>query len=459
MEFVYIIGFGLLVAFAIAWNLNAMVGAAFALALLVEPIASMIFPKLQKLDYAVTMLFFWIWLIVIARIIIGKVEAVAIRPPKPIALFLLFLFSAALGSAYAMQFAQALVGAKGYFQAWAIPFIFYFLLKDERSVLVIGVAFLVLAAFQPFVAGIQAYLWHGQPFFGDRLGGTFGNTLGTGALMSAFQVTQILVIMALMKHRCIRPIFGASLVIWVFTPLLWTHAKAVVVLMPVGLMVLFWSEIRERPVYALRFVAMGLALVGFLAFQYYMDEQYYRGSPVGAPESFDAFIDQSLGYAVLGGGAELNRGTSLVYWWEMHSLLRNPLETLVGHGMGSAKEYGVVQGHLLTDPEYGRAGMGKAFARLLWEVGIIGAIGLVGALTTTATAAKRLSRDARIPDIHRAFLAGYSAVAVMLIVQMLWRADMLESVTFGTFTMFTVGYVLYWIRVTKGYRDDHIPQA
>ncbi len=461
MEFAYVIGLGLLIAFAIAWNVNAMVWAAFIVALLGEPIASMILPNVQKLDYAVTMLFFWIWLIVIVRIIIGKVEALTIGPPKPIVLFLLFLFSAALGSSYATEFAQAIVGAKGYFQAWAIPFVFYFLIQSERSVRLVGIALLMLAAVQPFVAGIQVSLWYGQPFFGDRLGGTFGNALGTGALMSSFLVTQVLVIMGLMKHRCIKPLYGGLLVIWVFTPLLWTHAKAVVVLFPVGMFVLFWSEIKERPVYALRFMLMGFALVGFLAFQYYIEDQYYRPTPEGAPDSFSLFVEQSLGYAVLAGGAELNRGTALVYWWEMHGLLRNPIEMLVGHGMGSAKEHGVVQGHLLSDPAYGRLGMGTAFARVLWELGILGAIGIVGSLVTTATAAGRLSSDTRIPGIHRGFLSGYSAVAAMLVIQMFWRGDILQSVTFGTFTMFAVGYVWFWVRVTnsRGSQEPLLSEA
>lgn len=451
MEFVYVIGVGLLIAFAIAWNVNAMVWAAFLVALLVEPIASMVAPGVRKIDYAVTMLFFWLWLIVIARIALGKAEGLTVSLPIPVLLFLLFMFSAALGSAYTMDFAESLVGAKGYFQVWVIPFIFYFLIQDERSVRQIAIGLLALSVFQTFVAAIQVYLWHGQPFFGDKLGGAFGNSLGSGALLSVFQLSHILVILGLVKQRCLKPVFGVSLMIWVFTPLLWTHAKAMVLLMPVGLLVVFWSEIKQRPIYALRFIGLGLALTVFLALQYYVEDQYYRPNPEGAPDSFGLFVDQSLGYAVLPGdsGGGLNRGSGLIYWWEKHGLLRNPLETLVGHGMGAAKEQGVVQGHLLSDPNYGRPGMGKGFSRLLWELGVFGVIGFVGVLVTTSTAAARLSNDIRIPAIHRGFLSGYSAVIAMLVIQLFWRSDFVESVTFGTFVMFALGHVFFWKRVTS----------
>jgi hypothetical protein len=133
VEYLYIIGLGLLLAIVIAWNMEVMVWVAFVLAMIIEPVASMMLPQIEQLHWIVTIFYVWVWFLLIARLSLGKVEPTPLKIPSPFIFFFVFLFCGALGSAYALNFSEAISAGKGYFQAWVIPFVFYFLLRQERS--------------------------------------------------------------------------------------------------------------------------------------------------------------------------------------------------------------------------------------------------------------------------------------------------------------------------------------
>ena len=295
MDYLYIIGLGLLLAIVAALNTVAMVWIAFALAMIVEPIASMLFPEIGRLHWIVTIFYVWVWLILIARLALGKIERTPKKIPLPFLFFFVFLFCGALGSAYVYDFSEAIAGGKGYFQAWVIPFVFYFVLKQEKTVASFAFGLLLLASIQPLVTAVQIFLWSDRPYFGDSLGGTFGNAGGTGAMLSMFQLIQVLVVLSLFRFGVIKGRWAFLLAAWICSPLLWTHAKAVIVLLPVGFGLLFWRDLRARPLFATGMMLAGLAFSGVAALQYYHDMKLYKDDPSQVPATFGDFIDGALG--------------------------------------------------------------------------------------------------------------------------------------------------------------------
>lgn len=445
MEYLYVIGAGLLVGTLVAMRSESIPWIAFALAFFIAPLASMFPPPLDKVHWGLTMFYLWAWLVVGVRTLLGKVQRKPYPVPLPVVFLFAFVFCAALGSAYSLRPLEIAAAGRYYFQEWAVVFVILLLVGEEKKVRILAVAFLGLAAVQPLLAGFQQISLSGEMFSGDRIGGSFGVRLGGGAILSLFLVTQIVVLAALVRHRQIRPLWGILGIFWLCLPLLWTHAKAMVVMIPVGILTLFATDLRKRPVVAAAAVSVSIMVSGALSYVYFTTSGQYYAKEEYAPQTFRAFVDGSLGYALLSTGREeLNRGTSLLHWLRSRDWSVNLLETLVGHGIGSSKEGLVVHGHLQEDPRYGRKGMDyTAVSRLLWEVGALGTAAFLGVFLSAIIAAGRLSKSPRVPELHRGLLSGYQAALVMMIVALLWKDFLVDSV-FGALAAFFIGYVLYW---------------
>lgn len=445
MEYLYVIGAGLLVGALVAARIHLIPWIVFGAAFFIGPWSPMFPPPLDKAHWALTMLYLWIWLILAVRTSLGKVERSLFPVPLPLNFFFLFLFCAALGSAYSMQPAEIVAAGKYYFQEWAIPFLIFLLVGSEKTVRALALAFLALALLQPAFAGLQQLALSGRAFSGDWIGGSFGTRAGGGAILSLFLLTQLVVVLTLVRHGILRIWQGVAAVLWISVPLLWTHAKAIVLMLPVGVLAVYLRDLRSRPAAAAAGLVFAMLGTAVIAYSYFSVAEQYRTNPEYAPETFSEFVEGSLNYAILDTGKmELNRGTAVAHWFTMHSFARNPLETLVGHGIGSAKEGGVVVGHLHAHPEYGRPGMDyTALSRLLWEVGIVGAIAFTGIFVSAILAAGRLSKSQTIPAFHRAILAGYQAALTIMLVALLWKDYLVDSV-FGALAGFIIGYILYW---------------
>lgn len=448
MEYLYIVGAGLLVGMLVAFSVEAVIWIAFALALLFVPFASTISPSLTQAHWVATMFYFWLWVIVGFRLFLGKV--VSPLPPVPMTLWMLmlFAFTGALGSMYGRAFVEVIAAGKDYFQAWVIPLLFFLLLRREGTAQAIVIAILLLAIIQPIVAGWQYYTSGHEMYAGDRIGGTFGSGLGTGAVLSIFALSQALVLLALAQRAVLNWRLVIPLTLWVCIPMLWTHAKAIVVLLPLGVFLLFARDMRERPTLVASVTIISLIGAIFVAWTYLSVVDQYYDNPDYAPQTMADFVDGSLAYAITdASNAQLNRGSAIFYWWEKHSLMKNPLETLVGHGLGAAKWGGVVEGRLYADSRYGRPGMGVTpVTRLLWEVGIIGTFAFIGMLMSAMRMASRLAVNNSIPMFHRSVILGYHATLVIFLITLFWH-PFWNMVTFVTFVAFVFGYLLYWYRV------------
>ncbi len=447
MDYLYIIGAGLMIGIMIAFFVDGALWVALILSFLALPLAETMWPSFRQSHWAVTMFYFWMWMIVVFRILIGKVRYPIPKLPSTFWFLMVFAFCGALGSAYARNYIEAVAAGKEYFQAWVLLPLFFLLIRRDSTARYAALAFVGLAIIQPLVAGYQSWAWRGQLYVGDRIGGTFGGRLGSGAHLSVFIMIQLLVIISFIKSGSIKMWVGVSTALWIFSPIMWTHAKAMVLLLPFGMSVLFARELKDRPIVGIAGIVVAVIGSGMLAYTYFSVMDQYKKDPAYVPETFNEFVQGSLDYAVLDRGKDdLNRGTALLYWFQTHSLAVNPLETLVGHGLGSAKEGALVAGHLFDDPRYGRLGMGyTSFARLLWEVGIIGTTAYLGIFISAAFTAGRLARSSVVPGLDRAVLAGYQAAILTFVLIFFWKDFV--SVAFGTMSAFAVGYVLYWYRV------------
>ncbi len=448
MDHLYIIAAGLLVGIIIAFFVDGVLWVAFVLTFLVVPLLEAMWPNFEQARWATSMFYFWMWMIVGFRVLVGKVRHPIPKLPSIIWFFLVFMFCAALGSVYARNFVEAVAAGRGYFGAWVIAPLLFLIIRRDSTARYAALALVGLALIQPLVAGYQNWAWSGQPYVGDRIGGTFGGRAGSGAVLSIFLMIQLFVIISIIKNENLKVWAGVSIALWIFTPILWTHAKAIVVLLPFGMSILFARELKERPVVGIAGFVVAVISSGMLAYSYFSVIDQYKADPAYVPDTFGEFVDGSLGYAVLDSGREeLNRGTALLYWVQTHGFRANPLETLVGHGIGSARKGTHAAGYLYDDPRYGRPQMGyTSMSRLLWEVGIIGTIAYLGIFISAAVNAGRLSRSSVVPRLDRAILGGYQAALVTFVVVFFWK-DYVEDVSVTTISAFLIGYVLYWYSV------------
>jgi hypothetical protein len=329
-----------------------------------------------------------------------------------------------------------------------LPFFFFYLVRNEKTVRPFVIAILLLAAVQPIVAGYQQLTLRGTYMLGDRIGGTFGTEVGAGIDLSMFLLAPAFIVLAMVRDGVLRLGIGVPLFIWIFLPLFWTHAKAVIFFIPIGVALLFYKEIMVRPLFGLGLIAVGF-LSSLLLAQVYVDTAgLYRTDPSTAARSISELVDGGLNYAVRDkGNLELNRGTSLTYWAQSHASLHYPLETLFGHGLGATKETGRVEGHLMTE-ELGRPGMGStALARLLWEMGLVGTIFFVAIFVWFIRVASKLSGNLDIPLFHRATLSGFQVSLIIYVLSLLYNKAILDHQTFSTFVALILGYIAFWYRV------------
>lgn len=260
----------------------------------------------------------------------------------------------------------------------------------------------------------------------DIVAGTFEGSITGGAndnVMAFFLVCVLIGVLALHREGLLRNRLAWPMAAILLAPLALGETKMVLLLLPLGLAVLYADAARRRP---FAFVAGGLITAAAVAalFYSYIALQVDNGrSGMSFRQRLEQNIDYNVGQRGYFGGASLNRGNVLPFWWSRHGL-NDPIGTVFGHGLGSAHGSRGSErlGHV--DRRYPGYSIGlTALSTQLWEGGLLAA-GLFAAMLAGAwRAAGRLV--ARAADGADRALCRTLRACVLLIVPMWLAMDLL----------------------------------
>lgn len=288
----------------------------------------------------------------------------------------------------------------------------------------------------------------------DIVAGTMEGSITGGANNNVMVYLLITVLVGLIALRREGTIRGA--VLWlllpvVAAPLALGETKLVVVLLPIALLAIGADLIRRRPlVFAAGALVTATAVAGL--FYSYVQLQATEGRE---GMTFEQRLEQNLEYNFGGrgyfGGASLNRGNVVPYWWSRHGA-RDPVGTLVGHGLGASHGPGGAESRGHMDRQHRGYAIGlTAIAVLLWDVGLVGAGLFLGMLVGAVVAAGRLAARAS-PGLDRALCRTLQASAAQLI-PMAFAVDLiLLAPSLQVLTALTLGLIAWRARLPEAAR-------
>jgi hypothetical protein len=151
--------------------------------------------------------------------------------------------------------------------------------------------------------------------------------------------------------------------------------------------------------------------------------------------------------------SELSRWTALTFWAQEH-VRANPINTLIGHGVGASRENagGVVGASTLAEKKYGGLRIGyTAVSALLWDTGVIGLITVLGMFGSAFLTAGRVARYYRDKDNFRTGLfEGLQAGMAVLGLSLAHKDFFVNHVPYQAFTYLIIGFIAYsWLEVVR----------
>ena len=359
----------------------------------------------------------------------------------------------------------AAMGTKNYFQMW--PFFFGVALLrwqdgfDRR----LYQALLLIALLQlPFVAHQYLVLMPRRVGLGhgvvpaDVIAGTFGASLlggGANAVLAAFQVIVVGVLLALWKNGALSTLRVAILVPLLLSPLLVNQAKVSVLYLVLMFVVLFWREVLVRPG---KFI---LASAGMAAGLAALMTALMLTHPTGALQSWSAVVENVIVRQTAsieerrGQYAELSRWTALTFWAQEH-VSANPANTLLGHGLGASREpdgTAIETGNTLAQRKYPGLRIGyTAVSALLWDTGLLGTAAVLGMFAAAFFMAGRLAGHYRyLNDPFRTGLfEGLQAAMAVLALSLAHKDFFVVHIPFQACVYLLIGFIANsWLRIVQ----------
>jgi hypothetical protein len=352
--------------------------------------------------------------------------------------------------------AVALVGMKDYFGMWGLFLSVVFLRWPATFARNLAWGMLLIAILQlPFVAQEYLILVPKRVGLGggivpvDIVSGTFGAVLtagGANAVLAAYQVIVVACLLALWKNGALSGFITALLSVVLLSPMVVNEAKITALYLPLAFIVVFHRDIANKP---LKFLAAGAgtaALLGVLmtALVWGINSDQIRSSSdlinrVISEESESA--DQRQGQY-----NELTRWTALTFWAQQH-VKANPINTLIGHGVGASRENyaGLIAADTLAEKRYPGLHIGyTALSALLWDTGLIGMITVLGMYTSAFLAAGRLARHYQGKDKFKtALFEGLQAGMAVLTLSLAHKDFFVNLIPYQTLTYVIIGFIAY----------------
>jgi len=357
----------------------------------------------------------------------------------------------------------ALVGIKDYLGMWGLFLSVVFLRWPANFTKHVAWGMFLIALLQlPFVAQEFLILVPRRVGLGggivpvDIVAGTFGAILqagGANAVLAAYEVIVVACLLALWKNGALSGLKAAAFSVLLLSPMVLNQARITALYVPLAFVVVFHRDIAAKP---LKFIAAGAITFGVLAIL--MTALVVGSNSSKVKDSADLvnlIIAQQTENANERAGqySELSRWTALTFWAQEH-VRANPINTLIGHGVGASRENaaGVTGASTLAEKKYGGLRIGyTAVSALLWDTGIIGLTTVLGMFAAAFLTAGRVARYYRGKDNFKTGLfEGLQAGVAVLGLSLAHKDFYVNHVPYQAFTYLIIGFIAYsWLEVER----------
>lgn len=451
---------GVIIGGVLAVNKVVLFWAVLAGGLIVSGLAMLYVPQLQLVRWAVAAAsLLLVLLAVFERISHRRRNKLETQSPIALQMAALIVVVTLAGVLHGQGPMQLLVGLKSYFQVAGLFFALVLMpwpraVIDALPRMVLIVAYLQL----PFVLHQILFLVPLRVGYGDGIvpfdvvAGTFGGQKfggGANAVLSAYLLMVVAVLLALWNNRAISFLRFIGLSLPLMLPVFFNESKVSVLYLLIIVLVIFKNEIVERPGRAIISAGFLSALLLGLLSAYSV---FYADKADGIGDLVRGTIEQNFSDTEGHGGYYLNRWSSLTYWGDEHSVTR-PAELLLGHGPRASREggSGLDAGTTLADRSYPDMGIGlTAISSLLWETGIIGAtLVLAMFLSAFRTAGQLRERYSGVDPYHSGIFSGLQAGVVILTLSLFHKAFFVFDIGFQTIVVLLFGYLTYYLTLDE----------
>lgn len=279
-------------------------------------------------------------------------------------------------------------------------------------------------------------------FGGEKFGGGESGSLGI-YLSIIFVLTA-----ALRKYGEISKRQSIIIFLTSFAAMAMIESKVIAVMIPLGLFIVFRDYAFKKPVkFFAGCIIVAASMLILLIFYYYL--YWQSDNKMDLFDSLYGRFSYSFDPAFQASTTNLGRIKSLIFWWNKHAILDNPLTFLLGHGLASAVSSSSIIGEGVAVKSYGVMLDVTGASKLLWETGVIGLTFFLSIFAIGFTRARQLKTNALIPSWHRAAMSGVEAGMVLMPLSIFYEVTVVSSPPMQFMAMFFLGYVAYWWRETS----------
>lgn len=366
-----------------------------------------------------------------------------------------FLISIAISAAVnKSSFIQVIAGGKNLFGLWGLLFVIAAGLVEIKTIHKIWrFLFFAFAIQLPLALYQLLVIAPKRTRFGvtsgvewdSVVGGFGGDPSGGGASGSMALFVCIIALYSIaLARRGLLAMHWLILVVGVmFVCVALAEVKVVVVLVPIGLAVLFWSWVRERP-----FLAVGASVLGItfaLAVLYSYQFIHYR-APSKHVDSPTEVIEKAFSYSldprhINIQSREMGRAAAVVHWWNENGT-NDVFHTVFGHGPGASRGR--------SNFAIGEAAQRYPFlidrsaaTQILWDVGAFGFLVFIAVLYFGFMRAFQSSRSAGVLPRDAAILEASAAGLAMMAITIFYGRDLLEVPAMSVLLMFLLGCAVF----------------
>lgn len=381
----------------------------------------------------------------------------------PLSLFF-FIFISLVSTAYSLSpIFQIVVAVKSLFMFGGMWIFFAYMPVHESTMkkwlkLIFGIGLIqwLPAIYQyVFVRSYRLGAGLGAVESSDSVVGTFGGSMESGgltAVLALFLVLLILAVIALLNEKILNRKRSLVLLMFLVIPLLIMEVKIIFFYLPVGLAILFKSELIKRPMFAVLWgVGMSIILGGLLiAYQYFHWSAAGEDWGKNIESSFSYSFQSKGGYFAEQSGA-LTRLGAIEFWAQEHSE-KNYARALIGHGLGSSRTRGQVLGimaYKLAPKNIDQTGL----AMMLWDVGVFGVCALFGVLFAMFRRANFLVKSADKGTWERVLARTLNAAIPLFAMSLLYRNDIPYAAPM-MFIMMSVFGLTSWLKKNQYYSRE-----
>lgn len=359
-----------------------------------------------------------------------------------------------------------ILGFKGYFQVWGLFFAIVLMSWSSEFVNRIPRALIWLAFLQLpfvlhqyiFVVPTRVGLGHGV-VAEDVIAGTLGASAtggGANAVLSALLLIVISILTSFWKRDLLSSWRLLIAVLILIFPILVNLSKISLVYILLIYIILFWDELLKRPA---RFLIAGIfsMMLIFAIMTSYTLLTSKSDPSMGWKDFVRNAVEQNVseGY----GSLELNRWTSVAFWFEEEGN-RPMVQTLLGYGLGASREGGGGVGAVDTLAQKKYPGMGIGFTTipsLLWDTGVMGLVLILGAFGAAFRTAGKLVKVYRHDPWMASVFHGLQVSVAILALSLFHKNTFVFHLTYQTLVMLIFGYIAYWQK--KALAIKEMPQA